>query len=172
MKKIFTIVFITILSVSAYSQDDTDETEKKGLTEDVKIALNLGSISGDNIVRDSRSVSVDLEVSIFFDVTNDLKLGFVTGAAHYLPKKEKSGIENSVDYTIPFAGSIRLYTDNDKFFIGGDAGYAIGFEDGGFYYRPKIGIVLSECSGINVSYSNIEDNGTLSTVSIGYEFTF
>ncbi|MDT0648986.1 hypothetical protein [Autumnicola edwardsiae] len=55
-----------------------------------------------------------------------------------------------------------------------DLGYAIGVNDGndgGFFYRPKIGFSLAMLN-IVASYTNIsiEDNFNVSTFNIGLEF--
>ena len=172
MKKFLTISFIAIFSMTSYAQDDSKDGAKA--LEEVTASLSYGFITGDSTFTGIRSGSVSVDFNFLFNVTDDLKLGAVAGASHYLYKSGRSASDyDDVLYTIPMGATFRLYTENDRFYIGSDAGYAIGVDtDGGFFYRPKVGMSLTDHSGITMSYSEIIDTATLSTFSIGYEFSF
>ena len=91
--------------------------------------------------------------------------------------KDKSNDDNSIieeesGGVINFGVEARLYSDNDKFYIGGDTGYAVGLYDDGFYFRPKLGFVISENSGFFASYTEINADIKYTTVNIGYEYSF
>lgn len=76
---------------------------------------------------------------------------------------------------IPVAGSVRIYPTTG-FKLGGDVGYAIGINegnDGGFYYRPSLGIdINSGTTELNMSYLAVNDDVTYGSVLLGLLFLF
>lgn len=167
MKKIFSIVFFTMICISTYAQEEQVEKNKF----EHKIGLNIGAIAGDQHITDAYSVSYEIDFTFLYNLTDDVSIG---GSASLVNLLENDS-EIDTDITGRFmtlGAAARLYSDNDKFFIGGEFGYSYGLEEGGIYYFPQVGIVLSENSGINVSYLAVDDSRMFSTVSIGYEYSF
>ena len=59
---------------------------------------------------------------------------------------------------------------------GADIGYAIGINDGndgGFYFRPVVGIDIADTIELNVSYENISNDGVnWGNLNVGVLFDF
>lgn len=157
------VLFVMTMTISN-AQEESVEAENKVSD---KVSLNIGSVAGNEFMTDNYSVTIDLDFTHMYSVTKDVSLGFSAGYTHAFAKDS----DESDAKLIHLGGAFRLYTDNDKFFLGGEAGYSLGIDDGGFYYNPKIGFVISEHSGVVASYMSIEDIN-FSAFGIGYEFSF
>ncbi len=76
---------------------------------------------------------------------------------------------------IPIAASVRIWPSN-SFSIGIDGGYALGINkgnDGGLYFRPIAGYLVSAGAEINLSYTSVNlDSRTWNTVNFGILYTF
>jgi hypothetical protein len=75
---------------------------------------------------------------------------------------------------VPLAGAARL-----KLFGiltgGADIGYALGLTDGldgGFYFRPVVGIDIADTIELNVSYESIADAANWGNFNVGILFEF
>lgn len=75
---------------------------------------------------------------------------------------------------LPLAGALRL-----KLFgilSGGiDVGYALGitdYLDGGFYYRPTVGIDIADTIELNASYEAVSDMANWGNLNVGILFEF
>lgn len=167
MKKFISVALMTLFCATLSAQEESIEPERNN---DIKVSINFGSTVGDDVSRDSYKTNLGFDFSYYHNVTSDLKLGGVAGMKH-IYKDESSNNQSDAGF-VSFGAGARLYTTNDRFWIGGDAGYAYGFDEGGFYYRPMLGIEFTEHSGVYVSYTELDDNGKFSTVNIGYEFSF
>ena len=58
---------------------------------------------------------------------------------------------------------------------GADIGYALGVSDGldgGFYFRPVVGIDIADAIEINASYENISDEANWGNINVGILFEF
>lgn len=177
MKKILSLAFITIFCLSAFAQDDTDKEQFKPEST-VKVSLDLGSTLGDDVANSMYNLNLGFNFAYLHDLTKDVEIGVTTGLKKLF---DDDSYNSSETYVEPKKGylylgaEVRLYTDNDKFYLGGDAGWTAGLfdQDGSFYYRPKFGFVICNHSGVFVSYSEVDgDNDSFSTVNVGYEFTF
>ena len=76
---------------------------------------------------------------------------------------------------VPLAASVRIWPSNSLSF-GVDAGQALGINDGndgGFYYRPILGYLMSAFTEVNLSYTTINMDNDLSwnSVNLGLLFT-
>jgi hypothetical protein len=103
------------------------------------------------------------------DVFNVFSIGPLVGFSHFFRDND------NVDFSfIPIAASGR-YNFTDEFFAGADLGFAIGVDkgnDGGFYYRPKLGYYFGNLALI-ASYSGIEvDGGSFDSLNLGFEVGF
>jgi hypothetical protein len=169
MKKIFSIVFITMICMNTYAQEETTETKNKV---DNIFSLNFGAVSGEDLMSDLFTTNVRLDFTYLHYITDNVGVGASTGLV-LANEDDSSDIKSDIlNKFMTVAGAFRLYTDNDKFYIGGEAGYAFGLDEGGFYYSPLLGVKISSCSGVKVSYTNIKDTVVYSSINIGYEFTF
>ena len=160
MKKILLLTIFTIFGFTvAHSQSNW------------KIGVNAGIPVGD--VHDFSSFNLGGDVAYLFNITDVFSVGPLVGYSHFF--EEEDGIGEDLSF-IPLAASGR-FSFSDAFFVGADLGYAIGVDDGndgGFYYRPKLGYNFGMVALI-LSYAGIEitDGGpTAGTVNLGIELGF
>ena len=167
MKRLLSIVLFALISVNAFAQEEQVEKNKF----DHKFGVYLGTTAGDQYMTDMYSISLEVDFSFLYNVTEDVAIGVSTGLVN-LFERDNEFEPNMKNKALTLGAAARLYSDNDKFFLGGEFGYSYGLDEGGFYYNPQVGVVLSECSGVNVSYITVEDSRSFSAISLGYEFTF
>lgn len=158
MKKLLLLTIFTIFGFTvAHSQSNW------------KIGVNAGIPVGD--AQDLSSFDLGGDVAYLFDVTDVFKVGPLAGYSYFFGEGDLD------DFSfIPLAASGR-FSFSDAFFIGADLGYAIGVDDGndgGFYYRPKLGYNFGKVALIG-SYSGIEvtdDGPTVGSINLGIEIGF
>lgn len=160
MKKLILLIVFTVLSLTVgHSQSNW------------RIGLNVGIPTGD--VHDVSTFNFGGDVAYLFDVTDVLSVGPLVGYSHFFGEKDFE------DFSfVPLAASGR-FSFSDAFFVGADLGYAIAVDkgnDGGFFYRPKLGYNFGNLALIG-SYSGIEvkNNGLSSTfgsINLGIELGF
>lgn len=145
-----------------------------------RAGLNGGIVTGDF----SEAYSLVLGVDLYqhWGVSKTIDLGLTTGFSNAFGEKQELSaggvvIETEFDNIqfVPVAGSFRIYpTTGIKF--GGDVGYAIGINEGnegGFYYRPSLGIdINSGTTELNVSYLAVNGDVEYSSVLFGLLFLF
>ncbi|WP_372920641.1 hypothetical protein, partial [Salegentibacter sp.] len=139
---------------------------------DLKLGINGGLPVGD--AEDYSNFQLGADVAYLFGVMNVLEVGPILGYSRFFAEDIDTGFgETDADDVsfLPIAASGRLGLG--IVFVGLDLGYAVSLmEDGegGFYYRPKIGVGLGIFSVIG-SYQGISNNGdSLSSVNVGLEF--
>ncbi len=137
----------------------------------IKLGLNAGIPIGDS--GDGSSFGVALDAAYLVTVADSFQVGPAIGYQHYFGKEYDSPFgtytPDDVQF-IPLAGAARF--DLDGLFFGADLGYALGIDegnDGGFYYRPKVGYNLGPV-GLVLSYTGISGNDETFTVG-GTEFS-
>ncbi len=140
-----------------------------------KIGINGGIPVGD--IEDISNFQLGLDVAYLYPVSNLFSVGGLAGYSHYFVDDitTAQGTISGDDLSfLPIAASARFGFEN-SLFVGADLGYAIGIDDGndgGFYYRPKVGyslgplVIIASFSGISV------DGGDASSVNLGVEFGF
>ena len=172
MKGLFTILFFLGIGYIGTSQY-VDRTN-------FRAGLVGGIVVGD--FSEAYSLNLGLDIYHHWGVSREIDLGLTTGFFNAFGEKQTistGGIAVETEFDniqfIPAGASVRIYpTSGFKF--GGDAGYAIGINEGnegGFYYRPSIGIDLSGGSSeLNISYMAVTDEVTFGTVLLGYLFLF
>jgi hypothetical protein len=156
MKKLFLLTIFTIFGFTvANSQINW------------KIGVNAGIPVGD--VQDFSSFNIGGDATYFFGVLDLVSAGPMVGYSRFIGKNDFDDVS-----FIPLAASGRFSLPN-AFFIGADLGYAIGIDDGndgGFYYRPKVGYDFG-IIGLIASYSGIAvDGGSFNSVNLGIELGF
>lgn len=156
MKKLLLVAVFTIFGlVGTFAQGE------------FKVGVNAGVPLGE--ADDISTFNFGADLAYLFGVADVFSVGPLVGYSHFL------GDGDRVDYHfIPLAASGR-FGFSGSFFIGADLGYAIGADDGndgGFYYRPKLGYDFG-IIGLIASYSGIEvDGGSFNSVNLGVEFGF
>lgn len=136
-----------------------------------RFGVNGGIPVGD--AGDFTTFQLGADAAYLYDFMNTIELGGLIGYSHYFGEEmESNGISFDVDDVqfLPLAvtGRVSLLS----FFAGADLGYAIGLNegnDGGFFYRPKVGYNFLMV-GVILSYSGVaRDGNNFSSVNLGVE---
>ncbi|MFD0797078.1 hypothetical protein ACFQZJ_06375 [Maribacter chungangensis] len=166
------IIVLTFFGFTANSQY-VDRTS-------FRAGLNAGIVTGD--FSEAYSLVLGLDLYQHWGISKTIDLGITTGFSNAFGEKQEISaggalIETKFDNIqfIPVAGSVRFYpTTGVKF--GGDVGYAIGVNEGnegGFYYRPSLGIDLNNgTTELNVSYLAVNGDIPYNSVLFGLLFLF
>lgn len=170
MKKIVLMAMFAMFCFTVNAQDEVEVEEKSNV--EFKVGLNYGLIAGDDVYRDKYCSNLGIDFTYLHHVTKDIALGATAGLNYLKADEDSEYRSNHNEEFLVVGAAIRLFTDNDKLFIGGDVGYGYGIDDGGFYFSPKVGFQLTKRSGLILSYKQVKDMGTFSSFNIGYEFSF
>jgi len=167
MKKVLLIAALAVFGLGV------SNAQEEGLKLGVTAGLPIGDAG------DVSTFGIGLDVSYLWEVGDGFLVGATTGYQHFFGDSgEESfmGISYKFEYDdfqfIPLAASARYYF-SDEFFAGADLGYAIGLNDGndgGFYYRPKVGYGFGNIA-VHASYAGVSMDGfTFSYIGVGIEF--
>lgn len=164
MKKVLLILTFLFLSISTFAQ------------EGLKLGIQ-GGLPFDDF-NDVTGVVLGADFGYMAALGEVVDLGIMVGYIHGLPEKygtEDAFIELPSIQFMPVAISGRVWTSN-SFSFGIDVGQAFGINDGndgGFYYRPQIGFLMSATTEVNFSHTSIRlDNAAWKTVTLGILHTF
>jgi hypothetical protein len=132
-----------------------------------KVGAHVGLPLGD--YKDFTSVNLGVDAAYLWNVADQFSAGVTTGYTAYLGK------DGWGDFGfIPVAATAQ-YSLSDDLFLGADLGYAIyagsGGGDGGFLYQPKFGY-QNEKVELYLGYKGISNNGTVSSLNIGFNYKF
>lgn len=144
--------------------------------EGFKLGIQAGLPFGD--FDDLTGIVLGADAGYMFALGEVVDLGVSAGYIYGFPETFSAGAAEldlpSIQFA-PLAASLRIWTSN-SFSFGGKIGYALGLNegnDGGLYYRPLIGYLMSSKTEVNISYTGIQfDNVTWSTVTLGVQYTF
>ena len=172
MKSIHFILVFVFFSFSVQAQY-VDRTN-------FRAGLNGGIVTGD--FSEAYSLVLGIDLYQHWGVSKTIDLGVTTGFSNAFGEKQEVSaggvlIETEFDNLqfIPLAGSVRIYPTTG-FKLGGDVGYAVGINEGnegGFYYRPSLGIdINSGTTELNVSYMAVSGDITYSNLLFGLLFLF
>ena len=164
MKKI-AIVFCSLLFAASLQAQ-----------EGINLGFNFGLPLAD--ASDVASFSVGLDANYLWSVTESFDAGVATGFSNTFGKSYQLGpvrIEGEDIQFIPLAAAGR-YHFTDQFRAGLDLGYAIGINDGndgGFYYRPMVGLGVTNAVELNLSYTGVAvSDFNFATITMGLMFNF
>lgn len=143
--------------------------------EGAKIGIQFGMPIDD--FTDEVGLMIGVDVGHMWALGEVVDLGVTAGYIHGFAEKYHTGtIANDLP-SIQFlkaAASLRVWLSN-SFSFGGDIGQGFGLNDGnegGLYYRPQLGYLMSQSTELNVSYTSIQmDFQEWSTVSLGIVYT-
>ncbi len=163
MKKLFLITAVLFLAfTTAQSQN-------------IKLGVSGALPVGDSA--DGYTFGAQVDFSYLFEVNEAFHVGPMASLLYYSGDEIETpigtfDIEDAL--FLPIGGSARFSLE--EFFFGADLGYGIGLSpdgnDGGFFYRPKVGYSFGTV-GVILSYSGVSvDGGTFSSVNGGVEFSF
>lgn len=98
-----------------------------------------------------------------------LNFGPTVGIRNYFGKEISPGLNVDDGQFLPIGGAARV-TLLGTLTGGVDVGYAVGisdFLDGGFYFRPVVGLDILDILELNASYESISDAATWGNINIG-----
>ncbi|NJW52631.1 hypothetical protein [Salinimicrobium oceani] len=163
MKKFLcSIIFLALGFTSSYGQGD------------IRLGINAGIPVGD--AGDISNFNIGGDVAYLMGFGDTFQLGPMVGYTHFFGEDVDLGegmgsFEMDDIQFLPIAATARFGLAGLE--LGADLGYALGISDGndgGFYYKPKVGFSLFGL-GLIASYTGISvDGGTFSTVNLGLEF--
>lgn len=172
MKAIFTTFLLVFAMSLLNAQGTVDRTN-------FRAGINGGIVTGD--VSEAYSFSLGIDILHVWGLSKVIDLGLATGFNNAFGEEEtfsNGGITVTTEFAnlqyIPAAVALRIYPSYG-FKFGGDIGYAIGVSngyDGGFYYKPMIGVDINGNTELNISYAAIRNDGTFGTVMVGVLFLF
>lgn len=151
MKKFLcSLIFLAVGFTSTYAQGD------------IRLGVNAGIPVGDISDVSDFNAGADIAYLMGFET---FQIGPMVGYNQFF-------VDEVDDISfLPLAATARFGLAGLE--LGADVGYALGLSDGndgGFYYRPKIGFSLFGL-GLIGSYTGISmDGGTASSVNLGIEF--
>ncbi len=163
MKKLlFTLSLVLIGYTSALAQS--------GFT----LGANIGMPVGD--IEDYSDFKIGADIAYRVNVVPMVDVGGLVGYSRFFIDDVDSPFgsleTNDIEF-IPIAASGRV--NFALLFVGADLGYAIGLDDendGGFFYRPLVGVKLGPV-GVIGSYSGINvDGNPIGSINLGVEFGF
>ncbi|MGB3342394.1 MAG: hypothetical protein WBA61_00645 [Aequorivita sp.] len=150
MKKILLLATVVVFTLSAQSQ-----VMKAG----VSLSLPVGDAG------DISDFGGQLDFAYLFEINEAFQVGPMASFFFYNGKDFNTPI-GKIDgeslLFLPLGGSARFLLED--FFFGADLGYGIGLSpdgnDGGFFYRPKVGYNFGSLAAI-LSYSGISSERTV-----------
>jgi len=172
MKKIGVLIVFVLLSITS-----SIAQQKQGVKLEGFFSFPLGDLS------DVSVFGLGADLGYVMDVSGKLQLGAVAGYQTFFGKSGSGnnppalgGVSKQDIQFVPLAASARYYVF-DILFVGTDLGYAVGLNtgnDGGFYYKPKVGISFGYASLATViSYTGVSlDGANLNAINLGFEVGF
>ena len=156
MKKIFLCAAFALFSISLVNAQGV-----------FKIGGTIGLPAADASDFSSFVIGVDAYY-MFANIDSFINFGPTVGFRNFFGKDDYDDAQ-----FLPLAGAARL-----KLFGvlngGADIGYAVGINDGndgGFYFRPVLGIDIADTIELNISYENISGDGfTVGNLNAGILF--
>ncbi len=162
MKKLLLIAFVCFLGTAGLKAQGS-----------LKLGVNAGLPTGD--IEEFSNFQLGADAAYLFGIKNIVEVGPMLGYSRFFTEDIDTGFGDvdADDWSfLPIAASGRVGLG--MVFVGLDLGYAVSLNDGGeggFYYRPKVGVGLTGFSLIG-SYSGISNNGeSISSVNLGVELS-
>ncbi|GAB5472127.1 MAG: hypothetical protein Mars2KO_02260 [Maribacter sp.] len=163
---VLVLLVTTSLSLQAQRVDRTN----------FRAGINGGLVVGD--FSEAYSFTLGVDLYHHWGVSREIDLGIATGFSNAFGETQEVGsIQAKFDNVqyVPLAGSVRIYpTSGFKF--GADVGYALGVNsgnEGGFYYRPSLGIDMNGgTKEFHISYFAVNGDATFSSVLAGFLILF
>lgn len=164
MRKIVLAGVFAFLGMGLYAQ------------EGLKLGIHGGLPLND--FNDDVSLMVGLDAGYMWALGEIVDLGVATGFIHgFAETFDSQAIVADLPNMqfVPLAASVRIWPSNSLSF-GVDAGQALGINegnDGGLYYRPILGYLMSAYAELNFSYTTVNmDDVSWNSVNVGILYTF
>ncbi len=155
MKKI-TLLFFAFISMQMYSQDQFN------------IGINGGIPIGS--VEDASSFAFGADANYLFDLGQNFVVGPSIGFIMFSTEDEIDGVEVEIETPtfLPISASFYFHSPDDKFYAGGELGYAVAISDvdSGWFIKPTVGYLITDNFKINAFYAGIKTKEP--TFAFGY----
>ena len=163
MKKILLIAAVAMLSFSV--------AQSQQMKLGVSAALPVGDADEAYGFGAQADFAYLFEINEVFFVGPSASLFYYSGKNIDMGPYGKFKVDDAM--FLPIAASARFMLED--FFFGADLGYGIGLSpsgnDGGFFYRPKVGYNFGKIGAV-LSYSGVAlDGSTFSSINGGVEFS-
>ncbi len=162
-------VAFAAFGLSMQAQDATASKSGKGF----KIGVNAQLPTGD--VAEFTPFGLGLDVAYLFEVSENFDAGVATGFSNIFVKSDFNDFLDPFQYLPIAAAATGRFNATEDFSLGADLGYAVGISegfDGGFYYKPLVGYMISDAAQLNLSYVGISiEDLTFSTLNFGVLFS-
>lgn len=163
MKKfLFTLCVVLIGFTSSFAQSG------------FAVGANIGMPVGD--IEDFSDFKIGADIAYRFNVAPRVDVGGLLGYSRFFVDDVDSpfgSIETTDIEFLPIAATGRV--NLNLLFLGVDLGYAVGLDDGndgGFFYRPLVGVKLGPV-GVIGSYSGVNLEGDpIGSINLGIEYGF
>ena len=137
------------------------------------LGVNFGVPTGD--LSELYTFAFSFEGNYLFPVSEKFDIGFSTMYLSFYAEDVLGFPVDNISF-LPISAVAHLNI-TEKLVLGGDVGYAIGLSpdgnDGGFYYRPMVGIRLGKRMMIQATYSGISlENANIDHFAGGLMFQF
>ena len=158
MKKLLFVTAIAVLSLTSMNA----QTFKVGATAGVAVS-DAGDVADWALGVDAYYYFTDIDAPIEFGATAGFRNFFMS----------EDVFDDGQFLPVAAAARIKLFGIVSG---GADLGYAVGINDGndgGFYYRPVVGIDIADTIELNVSFESISNDGvTWGNLNAGILFEF
>ena len=158
MKKVLMLCGVMLMAIGSISAQG-----------DWRLGVNAGIPVGE--VDDLANFQFGADISYMYGVANIVGVGAMVGYSQFFADND---LDVGDAQFLPIAASGRIGFPRG-FYVGADLGYAIGLSDGndgGIYYRPKVGFNLFGLALI-ASYSGVNTDGvSFNSVNLGLEIGF
>ncbi|MCK0162006.1 hypothetical protein [Allomuricauda sp. F6463D] len=172
-KKTYVLVVIALVTISFSSM--AQRVDRTSFKAGVHAGVPFGDIS------DYSNFEIGLDLGYHWALSELVDAGVATGFMNAFVNNDTvdigpfvvEGDFPNIQY-VPMAAAFRLYPTYD-FKLGADVGYAVGVNEGntgGFYFRPIIGVNVSDTTELNISYVKVSDDYDFSMAALGVLFLF
>lgn len=154
-------LFIAAFAVLSFGLANAQES---GFKAGAHVGLPLGTAG------DSYSLNFGVDFAYMFDVSDDFKVGGVSGYTMFMGKTVNGFKVPSAGLAL--VGAAATYKVADSFFVGADLGYAIGVSNasgGDIFYHPKVGY-SAESFDVALGYRGIGSGFTAVVAGFAYKF--
>jgi len=138
-----------------------------------RAGINGGLPIGD--AGDIATFNITVDFSYLFEVSDQFEVGPAVGFSQNFGEDLGPFEVDDIQF-LPIAAAARFYPSEEGLYFGADVGYAVGINDGndgGFYYRPKVGYDFTEVIGVGVSYKGVAvTGGSFDVITLGVDFKF
>jgi hypothetical protein len=172
MKRVFTILGLTMVIFTANAQDKKEKGGTQGSS--ISIGAEVGVPSGD--LADGWKLGLGGSAKAAFNVTNN---GFITVSAGYISFSGKDagfGIKMPAMNLIPLKAGFRY--NFGGFYVEPQVGYTIakakgGDSDGGFTWAPNVGYMINNMIDLSARYESVSlDGSSLSHLGFRVAYNF